>query len=142
LDTTAKRNEPKRRGELTELAFLYKATGLGFAVAKPYGDSERFDFVVISGPRLWRVQVKSIGKAAKNGYGVHTCEIYHPRDVDWIVVYVVPEDAWYVVPIEAIGGRQSMYFHPSGSRWGLCRYEKYREAWWQMRPDHRLDPKK
>jgi PD-(D/E)XK endonuclease len=36
----------KRRGELAELAFTLKATGLGFAVSKPYGDSERYDFIL------------------------------------------------------------------------------------------------
>ena len=36
----------KRRGELAELAFTLKATSLGFAVAKPYGDSERYDFIL------------------------------------------------------------------------------------------------
>ena len=36
----------KLQGELIELAFLHKAVSLGFAVAKPYGDSERYDFIV------------------------------------------------------------------------------------------------
>ena len=36
----------KRRGELAELAFTLKATSLGFAVSKPYGDSERYDFIL------------------------------------------------------------------------------------------------
>src|SRR5579864_7341802 len=36
----------KRRGELAELAFTLKAASLGFGVAKPYGDSERYDFIV------------------------------------------------------------------------------------------------
>ena len=36
----------KRRGELAELVFLLIATRLGFGVAKPYGDSERYDFIL------------------------------------------------------------------------------------------------
>lgn len=50
---------PKRLGELAELAFMCKAASLGFGVAKPYGDSDRFDFIVSCDGRLWRVQVKS-----------------------------------------------------------------------------------
>jgi hypothetical protein len=50
---------PKRRGEVSELAFFHKAASLGFGVAKPWGDSERYDFILDSGQRLWRVQVKS-----------------------------------------------------------------------------------
>ena len=45
---TARQQElnTKRRGELSELAFAYKAASEGFGVAKPYGDSERFDFIL------------------------------------------------------------------------------------------------
>ena len=39
----------KKRGELAELAFVYKAASMGFAVARPYGDSDRYDFIVQSG---------------------------------------------------------------------------------------------
>jgi hypothetical protein len=55
--------DPKLQGELIELAFLHKAVSLGFAVAKPYGDSERYDFIVdyrdSIDRKLLRVQVKS-----------------------------------------------------------------------------------
>ncbi len=43
-----KRTNTKRKGELSEAAFLLKATGLGFGVAKPWGDSERYDFILDS----------------------------------------------------------------------------------------------
>ena len=56
----AYRGHTKRKGELSELAFAYKAVSMGFGVSKPYGDSERFDFIVTSGRRVWRVQVKSV----------------------------------------------------------------------------------
>jgi PD-(D/E)XK endonuclease len=36
----------KRRGELAELAFTLKATALGFTVSRPYGESNRYDFIV------------------------------------------------------------------------------------------------
>jgi hypothetical protein len=42
----------KRRGEFAELAFVYKASSLGFGVAKPYGDSFRYDFILDSEERL------------------------------------------------------------------------------------------
>ena len=50
----------KEKGELAELAFLHKAASLGFGVARPHGDSERYDFILDSGERFLRVQVKSI----------------------------------------------------------------------------------
>ncbi len=36
----------KRRGELAELAFILKAANLGFGVARPFGDSERYDVIL------------------------------------------------------------------------------------------------
>jgi hypothetical protein len=39
------RRNPKRRGELAEAAFLLKAQNMGFRVARPWGDSDRYDFI-------------------------------------------------------------------------------------------------
>jgi PD-(D/E)XK endonuclease len=44
--------DTKRRGELAELVFLLIATRMGFAVSKPYGDNERYDFIVDSHRQL------------------------------------------------------------------------------------------
>jgi hypothetical protein len=45
----------KRRGEIAEAAFLLKAASLGFSVAKPWGESDRYDFIVeVHGPLLPR----------------------------------------------------------------------------------------
>src|SRR6202034_4093336 len=52
---------PKQLGEFAEAEFVAKAVGMGFVVARPWGDSEPYDFIV--NPKksfyFWRVQVKS-----------------------------------------------------------------------------------
>jgi hypothetical protein len=61
----------KRRGELGEAAFLAKAASMGIGVAKPWGDSDRYDFIIDAGGRLLRVQIKSahcISAAKGRGY--------------------------------------------------------------------------
>ena len=40
------RGNPKRLGEISQAAFLLKAEMKGFHLALPWGDSERYDFVV------------------------------------------------------------------------------------------------
>jgi hypothetical protein len=40
------RRSPKRLGEVSQAAFLHKAKMMGLNVALPWGDSERYDFVV------------------------------------------------------------------------------------------------
>src|SRR5436190_21756041 len=53
------RRNPKRAGEISEAAFVLRAHSLGFLVAKPWGDSEKYDFVLDAGSKLWRVQLKA-----------------------------------------------------------------------------------
>src|SRR5437667_5218161 len=60
----------KRHREAAEAAFLAKASGLGFGVAKPWGDSERYDFILDCGHGFWRVQVKSTERCAESRYRV------------------------------------------------------------------------
>ena len=127
------RLSPKRRGEIAEAAFLLKAASLGFSVAKPWGESDRYDFIVDSGARSWRVQVKSAHTSAINGYTFHACGNVHSRrytarDIDFIVGYVVPDDVWYIIPIAEFATKTTVKVFPS-SRRRMSRFEKYREAW-------------
>ena len=128
------RASPKRRGEMAEAAFVVKATGLGLAVSKPWGDSERYDFVVDSGARIWRVQVKSTGKPSLGGYEVRAIysgakhkDHYTARDIDVLVAHIVPLNLWYVVPAEELPESAILRFYPGEE--GRGRFEKFREAW-------------
>lgn len=122
----------KRRGEMAESEFLNKAVRMGFGVAKPWGESDRYDFVVDSGTRLWRVQIKSAYSRTKSGYRIHCCGrsgiAYTPAELDVIVAYIVPEEVWYVIPVEALQGTTEIGFFPESPR-RRSRFEKYREAW-------------
>ena len=104
----------KEKGELAELAFLHKAASLGFGVAKPYGDSESYDFILDSGERLWRVQVKSIYSPARCGYRFMAWrtnhEPYSSEEIDFIVGYVVPRKVWYVVPVNHVAASAIVTF--------------------------------
>jgi hypothetical protein len=129
---------PKRRGELAELAFIHKAASLGFAVARTYGDSQHYDFIVHSAPHFWRVQVKSSNALQDGAYMVNAIHSVNGRytgytadEIDFLVAHIVPEDACFVIPVAAFTPHQSLYIHPRGkSRRSL--YEKYREAWHLM----------
>ena len=126
----------KARGHLAELAFVLKAASLGFGVAKPHGENERYDFIVDSGERLWKVQVKSSHCATRGGYQVGTGgqgqKPYKAEEIDFLVGYVVPRDIWYVMPVNSILLLHSLCFYPSGCIRGGGRFECYREAWHLM----------
>ncbi len=124
-------------GELAELAFMRKAATLGFAVAKPWGDSDRYDVIVRAGKVFWRVQVKSVlaMAPAKRHYRVKVtgnCKsTYTADEIDFLVAYIFPEDSWYVFPVAVIENRKVLCIRPGSKR---SRLEQYREAWTLMRP--------
>jgi hypothetical protein len=129
------RYDPKRRGEVSELAFALKAASLGIAVAKPYGDSEAYDFIVDTGARLLRVQVKSTSSPGRHKYNIGLqhfwgkgCLAYTAKEIDFVVAHIVPRDLWYVLPVRSFVGRRQLRVYPDGCRSG-GRFEKYREAW-------------
>jgi hypothetical protein len=124
----------KAHGEAAEAAFLAKATSLGFGVARVWGDSERYDFIADSSTRLWRIQVKSTVRFVDSHYTVKcrgNNRRYATGEIDFLAVYIVPEDLWYVVPISIAEQHPQLYFFPqrTTSR-GIC--EIYREAWCQL----------
>jgi hypothetical protein len=129
----------KRQGEVAELAFMHKAAKLGFGVTKPYGDSERYDFILDSGRHLWRVQVKSTQAMSDNAYCLNTHHsvarhkgTYNAEQVDFLVAYVVPRDVWYVIPVHAVGSHLAIRLFPHRTPKRGGQFERYREAWCLM----------
>ena len=130
--THAAKLDAVHRGELAELAFMRKAASLGFAVAKPWGDSDRYDVVVRFESTFWRVQIKSVlGKSpSRDHYRVQTAnsrkQTYSAKDIDFLVAYIFAEDIWYVIPAHIVENKKSLCLTP-GSKRSLV--DQYREAW-------------
>jgi len=131
----AARLEPKQRGELAELAFMHDATLRGFAVAKPWGENNRYDLVVRSDKSFVRVQVKSVFaiEPATRHYRVktatHASRSYSPEEIDFLVAYIFAIRAWYILPASIIGERKTICIIPGCKK---SKYERYREAWGLM----------
>jgi PD-(D/E)XK nuclease superfamily protein len=142
-------SNPKRMGELSQAAFLVKAQAMGFGLALPWGDSEKYDFIVWARPqgRLLRVQVKATGRLNGGGYDVQPVystrsegkKTYTARDIDVLAAHVRLEgkggrkkdagkEAWYLLPIAAFEGVKSLRFYP-GLKSRNPRWEGYRERW-------------
>ena len=128
----------KQRGELAELAFMRKAANFGFAIAKPWGGSERYDVIVRFGKIFWRVQVKSVlgPLPSTTSFRVRTSSAHHrgysDEDIDFLVAYIFAKDVWYVFPVEVIENRESICLRPDSEK---CRFIQYREAWGLMKPN-------
>jgi hypothetical protein len=121
------------RGEWVESVFMERASERGLAVSKPWGDSKSFDFVVGRPGRFVGVQVKSTAFACGGGYSCavkHNNQAYARGSFDFVAAYVIPEDAWYIVPAEKMRNKETMILC-SESKQAL--YEEYREAWHLLR---------
>ncbi|MGO9088455.1 MAG: group I intron-associated PD-(D/E)XK endonuclease [Candidatus Sulfotelmatobacter sp.] len=121
--------EPKARGEWVESVFMARAGELGLAVSKPWGDSRSYDFVVGRPGHFVGVQVKSTIAEMGGGYGCtvkRNNKAYSPGSFDFVAAYVIPEDAWYIVPVDKFAGRVTLVLCSNS---GEAKYEEYREAW-------------
>ncbi len=151
LQPSPQRKNTKRTGEYSEAAFLLKATGLGFRVAKPWGDSERYDFIVACATEnspefFWRVQIKCTEITRARAYEVRAAysvgkgrATYTACDIDFLVAHVVPRDIWYVLPVAACMPSPMLRFYPDGAR--CSRFEQYREAWHLLREARKQPPR-
>ncbi|HZR59138.1 MAG TPA: group I intron-associated PD-(D/E)XK endonuclease [Terriglobales bacterium] len=139
-DDLSPRNK-HRLGEIAEARFVAKAEDLNFAVAKPWSTRNRYDFIVDSGKRLWRIQLKCTNSLYDGAYQVKAaCRIagqsarsYTPEEIDYIVAYVVPRDIWYVIPLTALKGKIHLRLHPEKIGRHKPKWETYREAWHLLR---------
>ncbi len=126
----------KKRGQWAELRFMTKATELGFQLAKPVGDAAQYDVVLDLGGRFISVQVKSTFYQASNlKPGNFVASLFHVNapnhryqrsDFDYLAVYCIPKDIWYIIPSAVAARRQAIRVCPGDK---LNQYEHYREAW-------------
>ncbi len=134
--------DSKLRGEWAELQFMARAAGMGFRIAKPLGDSYRWDVVVEHEFGFRRVQIKCTSQRVDNGYlcGTYTSKghLYTASEIDFLAVYVIPEDIWYIIPISTLAGAYHAFLNPHPRR-GVGKFEKYREAWDLLRQPGRFD---
>ena len=128
----------KQRGECVELQFMAQAARRRFAISRPWGETQAYDVGIEHATNFLRVQVKSTTVRVGAGY---RCQClpnkkhkYSLSEIDLFAAYVIPEDAWYLIPAVLLLGRRR---HATAA---LCpvvppakkvsyRYECYREAW-------------
>ena len=134
-----RRLPPKIIGEWVECEFLARAAQHGLVVSKPYGDSAPFDFVVGGRQPLHRVQVRATSVFGNRAF---RCSIgrlwprtrFNPRNYDFLAVYVIPYQAWYLIPTRSIRGARwaiTLFPHVRNSK---GKYEQFRDAWRLLGP--------
>jgi hypothetical protein len=109
--------QAKRRGEWAEMRFMSRAAEKGLQVSKPWGESASYDFVVEHGAQCLRVQVKSIMHERDRG---HHCAVrggkqgaYAENSFDFLAVYLISLDQWYIIPTAQVGGQKNLFLSPN-----------------------------
>ncbi len=129
-----KLNIMKTQGDNAELKFMLFSYELGYIISKPFGDNSKYDLIIDNGDSLERIQIKSTSrKDTSSGMDCYSCSVcsgsklkkkYNEKDVDFIVIYVIPENTWYKIPTKEIKGKTvKLYPHRKSQR---NTYEKYR----------------
>ena len=105
IHDAAKRNT-KKVGDISELEAILALTKLGYKVLIPFGENQRYDFVVDDGETLSRIQVKTgrlrngvilYGAASTHGHRGRPCRPYQ-GEIEYIAVYCPDTQKVYLVP--------------------------------------------
>jgi hypothetical protein len=119
----------KQRGEWAEIRFLSRATEHGLRLSKPWGDSAPYDFAVDHQGRFLRVQVKCTTCKRGHSYKCHldsNGQPYLSTEIDFFAAYVIPADAWFILPLAATHRQPDILLTPQNKN---SKYAKYQEAW-------------
>lgn len=129
-------NPPKKEGASHEARFTAEALARGFDVLEPAGDYLPYDRVVVnSRGESFRVQVKgtSYRQKGKQSYKIVAASgndvkiLISSEEVDVLAAYVVPADAWYLIPADKLASK-SVYLSPLDAS-SVGKYEPFRDAW-------------
>jgi hypothetical protein len=127
----------KKRGEWVELLFMTVAAGIGFNVAKPWGETNSYDVVIEHEGRFLRMQVKSTEMWMNGSYlcQLHSAgkNLYTAKTIDYYAIYVLPDDVWYIFPARTLEGMTAVAVTPHKA---TSKYNKYKEAWWLLTRHH------
>ena len=102
--------QSKELGELAQAEFICTAMRNGLRISEPFGDNQKYDFIVDNGHKLHRVQVKSTSCYLEKkdcyqlgtSYGSSGKNLYTHKDIDFFACYIEPEGLWYIIPVYSV----------------------------------------
>lgn len=122
------------KGEASEYLFISKCMMIGYNVSKPTSSASTYDVILERDNVFERIQVKSGNaiyfKGNKNITSWYIIRLHKKHinlyryTIDYLVVHIVPVDAWYKIPISEIK-YVAIQLAPHRAK-SKGKYEKYR----------------
>lgn len=106
---------------------------LGYPISKPFGDRCKYDFIIDMGGELKRIQVKGTGFRDIQKGDSYSCIIgngsavkkkYTKDEIDYFAIYVIPQDSWYMIPVEEVNSVSINLYPHRVSKTNM--FEKYK----------------
>ena len=113
----------KQIGNVTEMQSMLAFLKLGYNVLSPYGDCERYDFVVDANNKFYRIQSKTASSddnGASFKFSCRSCNrqdgkivhhTYTKEEIDYFVTYF--NDKCYLIPVEECGCDKKLRILPA-----------------------------
>ena len=113
----------KQKGNITELETMLAFLKLGYNVLTPYGDCERYDFVVDANGKFIRVQAKTSSTEDDGASFKFSCRSCHRKDGKFVHHKYSNEEVdyfattfngkSYLIPVEECGGDKRLRILPT-----------------------------
>lgn len=119
----------KELGLISEMRFQLAATLRGLTVSKPPADSSPYDFIVDTGKKLLRIQVKSTRQKDRSGryhFNLKTGRqdrAYTAAEVHFFVLYIVELDLFYIIPQALLRGKKTLKIYDN------AKYDAFKNNW-------------
>lgn len=128
------------KGKLAEIKAVAKLLELGHQVFLPVTETSPCDLICVKN-RIVKIQVKSafsirerqsanksIFRYEINVSKKHHTESYKAEEIDYFILYLQPEDLWYIIPTsELLNTKQVKIGKAPTKRRG--KFDKYQNAW-------------
>jgi hypothetical protein len=123
---------PTEKGAIAEAKITAAAVELGIVVLRPTTEGRRYDLVLDTGARLWRVQCKwgtrkhgvvavrtSTSRHTPGGY-IRTT--YRASEIDGIAIYCRATETCYFLPIALVAGKTFIHLRvePAKNNQRVC----------------------
>ena len=105
----------KQKGDIIELKIILALTKLGFTVLIPYGDHNRYDCVVETNGKFFRIQCKAAHtKDNHRKKGKNICQLYTKNEIDYFATAF--NDQCYLIPVEECNTNKRLRLHQTKNK--------------------------